>query len=150
MMKFLGNETEIPRKYVGVPVRRKRQSTDTTDRQGGGGEKDGGIASGRTGRVRSARVGGRRAAPLVRRLRYRVVGREGIQMRVRTEHHRDPLSTSPPSSPPLATSNVTTTTPPPIRPRPRPTPPDTRNLRSNSTTVQQTMNGQRATFTAKN
>lgn len=106
---------------VGVPVRcRERQSTDTTDRQGGGGEKDGGIASGRTRRVRSARVGGRRAAPLVRRAsppprrrrrRWRDCGGE-FEERVRTEHRRDPLSTSPPPLPPLATSNATTTPPP--------------------------------------
>lgn len=42
------------------------RNANTTDRQGGGGEKDETTDSGRRGRDRSVRLGGRRAAPLVR------------------------------------------------------------------------------------
>jgi len=137
---------------VGVPVRRKRQSTNTTDRQGGGGEKDGGIASGRTRRVRSARVGGRRAAPLVHRRWFRDVwGGGSREARAHWAPPRPAFDFA--VNIVVATRHVKCyhhSAARPSEPRPRPTPPDTRNLRSNATTVQQTMYGQRATFTAKN
>lgn len=133
---------------VGVPVRRKRQSADTTDRQGGGGEKDGGIASGRTRRVRSGRVGGRRAAPLVRRaspLTTTMVGlwwgeRSACALstaatRFRLRLHRRHCCRR-------RHRHVKCYHHSARRPEPRrPTPPDTRYLRSYATTVQQTMYG---------